>query len=58
MERDIVAIRRFVHRLRLPTSLLGLPRFAIARIIEMRPGSSSGFDGLAGARDTGGHRSG
>jgi len=31
MERDIVAIRRFVHRLRLPTSLLGLPRFAMAR---------------------------
>ena len=37
MEADIVAIRRFVHRLRLPVSLLGLPRFAIARAIEMRP---------------------
>ena len=37
MERDIVAIRRFAHRLRLPTSLLGLPRFAIARAVEMRP---------------------
>ncbi|MCX7388013.1 MAG: HTTM domain-containing protein [Planctomycetales bacterium] len=36
-ERDIVGIRRFVHRLRLPTSLLGLPRFAIARAVEMRP---------------------
>jgi hypothetical protein len=39
MEDDIVAIRRFVHRVRLPTSLLGFPRFAIARIIEMRPQS-------------------
>ncbi|HRA86802.1 MAG TPA: HTTM domain-containing protein [Planctomycetaceae bacterium] len=37
MERDIVAIRRFAHRLRVPTSLLGMPRFAIARAIEMRP---------------------
>lgn len=37
MESDIVAIRRFVHRLRLPTSLLGLPRFAIARAIDMCP---------------------
>jgi len=36
-EQDIVAIRRFVHRMRLPTSLLGLPRFAIARLIELRP---------------------
>lgn len=39
MEDDIVAIRRFVHRLRIPTSLLGFPRFAIARMIEMRPQS-------------------
>jgi hypothetical protein len=37
MERDIVEIRRFMHRLRLPTSLLGLPRFALARLIEIRP---------------------
>ncbi|MCA9009350.1 MAG: HTTM domain-containing protein [Planctomycetaceae bacterium] len=36
-ERDIVALRRFIHRLRLPASLLGLPRFAIAQLIEMRP---------------------
>jgi hypothetical protein len=39
MEDDIVAIRRFVHQLRISTSLLGLPRFAIARMIEMRPQS-------------------
>ena len=39
MERDIVAIRRFVHRFRLPTSLLGLPRFAMARAIAIRPAS-------------------
>lgn len=37
MEKDIVAIRRFAHRLRIPTALLGFPRFAAARIIEMRP---------------------
>jgi hypothetical protein len=36
-ERDIVAIRRFVHRLRIPTALLGLPRILIARGIELRP---------------------
>ena len=41
MERDIVAIRRFVHRMRLPSSLLGFPRFAIARAIEMRPAAVS-----------------
>lgn len=40
-ERDIVAMRRYVHRLRLPTSILGLPRFAIARAIEMRPAAVS-----------------
>ena len=39
MEKDIVAIRRFIHRLRIPTALLGAPRFAIARLIEMRPAS-------------------
>ena len=39
MEDDIVAIRRFAHRLRIPTSLLGFPRFAIARMIELRPQS-------------------
>jgi len=36
-EQDIVAIRQFVHRLRIPTALLGAPRFAIARLIESRP---------------------
>ena len=36
-EQDIVAIRRLVHRLRIPTALLGAPRFAIARLIEARP---------------------
>jgi hypothetical protein len=41
MEEDIVALRRFVHRLRIPTSLLGLPRFAVSRLIEMRPASMS-----------------
>jgi hypothetical protein len=41
MEKDIVAIRRFVHRLRVPTALLGLPRFGIARLIELRPASMS-----------------
>jgi hypothetical protein len=39
MEEDIVAIRRFLHRLHVPTSLLGAPRFAIARMIEARPAS-------------------
>lgn len=37
MEEDIVAIRRFVHRLRIPTAILGAPRFAMARLIESRP---------------------
>lgn len=37
MEEDIVAIRRFVHRLRIPTALIGAPRFALARLIESRP---------------------
>lgn len=37
MEEDIVAIRRFVHRLRIPTAILGAPRFAIARLVESRP---------------------
>ncbi len=39
MEKDIVSIRRLVHRVRIPTSVLGFPRFAIARAIEMRPAS-------------------
>ncbi len=38
MEKDIVAIRRFMHRLRFPTAILGFPRFAIARVVEARPG--------------------
>lgn len=38
-ENDIIAIRRFVHRLRIPVSLLGAPRMALARVIEMRPAS-------------------
>jgi len=37
MEDDIVAIRRFLHRLRVPTAILGWPRFAVARLIELRP---------------------
>jgi hypothetical protein len=39
MEKDIVVIRRLIHRLRVPTSILGFPRFAIARAVEMRPAS-------------------
>lgn len=41
MEDDILAIRRFVHRIRIPTRLLGLPRFAMARLVELRPSSVS-----------------
>ncbi|MFN9721286.1 MAG: HTTM domain-containing protein [Planctomycetota bacterium] len=37
MEEDIVAIRRFVHRLRFPTAILGTPRFLVARLVESRP---------------------
>jgi hypothetical protein len=39
MEEDIVAIRRLLHRLRIPTSLLGVPRFALARLINACPAS-------------------
>lgn len=41
MERDIVAIRRFVHRLQIPTAALGFPRYAIARLVEYRPAAVS-----------------
>jgi hypothetical protein len=43
MERDIVAMRRIVHRLRIPTALLGAPRFALARILESRPAAMPHF---------------
>lgn len=38
-ERDIVAIRRALHRVRFPTRLLGAPPRLLAWLVELRPSS-------------------
>ena len=37
MEKDIVAIRQFLRARKFPTSVIGVPRFAVARLIQARP---------------------
>lgn len=38
-EKDIVAIRRFMHRLRIPTAIFGTPHRIVAALLAKRPAS-------------------